>query len=56
MRTAVVAGVALNTVHRALAAGHFTNARACVLIARAVHPTDETTQARLIAKLAGLPD
>jgi hypothetical protein len=55
-KTAAAAEVAIGTVNRALELGRFTNARACVLIARVLHPSDGAAQARLIAKLAGLPD
>jgi len=51
--TAAVAGVAVNTVVRAMAAGRFASARPCVLLARALHPDDEAAQMRLVAKLAG---
>jgi hypothetical protein len=56
VRTAAAAGTAVNTVTRAMAAGRFVSAVACVRLARHVHPDDETAQMRLVARLAGLPE
>jgi hypothetical protein len=56
MKMAAAGDCSLGTVLRAEQNGFFTAAKVCVLLARAVHPTDLAAQALLIARLAGLPE